>query len=84
MNRATRELCWLSRDEYFGCLDRVGVLHAGKEQGEDCIKERDGYHQNCAKSWASALLVVEHNDADPADPAQIDYFNKRRLLQQRS
>ncbi|KAF9223249.1 hypothetical protein BS17DRAFT_705498 [Gyrodon lividus] len=48
--RQDRKQCWESRDLYFECLDRVGVLEAGKE-GSACIKQKSQYEENCAKSW---------------------------------
>ncbi|KAL4066727.1 cytochrome oxidase c subunit VIb-domain-containing protein [Scleroderma citrinum] len=48
--RQDRQKCWESRDSYFGCLDRAGVLKAG-EEGNICSKEKSGYEANCAKSW---------------------------------
>ncbi|EPQ31941.1 uncharacterized protein PFL1_00140 [Pseudozyma flocculosa PF-1] len=94
--RSERQACWTHRDAYFGCLTRNKVTippgtdmsdgrgaigKAAKEEQErlqreknqsveearkadPCIQEREGYEQNCARSW-------------------IDYFNKRRVLEER-
>ncbi|KAF8840927.1 hypothetical protein BDN67DRAFT_967850 [Paxillus ammoniavirescens] len=50
VTRQDRKQCWESRDLYFQCLDRGGVLEAGKE-GTVCAKEKSKYEENCAKSW---------------------------------
>ncbi|KAG6372239.1 hypothetical protein JVT61DRAFT_8039 [Boletus reticuloceps] len=52
VSREDRKKCWESRDVYFTCLDRAGVLEAGKE-GNACAKEKSQYEASCAKSWAS-------------------------------
>ncbi|KAJ3502855.1 hypothetical protein NLJ89_g8698 [Agrocybe chaxingu] len=49
-NRENRQRCWESRDAYFACLDRAGVVKAG-EEGKACEKEHKAYEGNCAKSW---------------------------------
>ncbi|KAF8224331.1 hypothetical protein L208DRAFT_1410507 [Tricholoma matsutake] len=48
--RQDRQKCWDTRDAYFSCLDRVGVVKAG-EEGEACSVELRQYEKNCAKSW---------------------------------
>ncbi|KAF9459011.1 cytochrome oxidase c subunit VIb-domain-containing protein, partial [Collybia nuda] len=48
--REDRKKCWETRDAYFACLDRAGVVKAG-EEGAACAKELAGYEGNCAKSW---------------------------------
>lgn len=53
VSRQDRKQCWDSRDVYFACLDRSGVLEAGKEGNAACAKEKSNYEANCAKSWAS-------------------------------
>ncbi|KAH0833445.1 hypothetical protein J3R83DRAFT_12560 [Lanmaoa asiatica] len=52
VSREDRKKCWESRDVYFTCLDRAGVLEVGKE-GNACAKEKSRYESSCAKSWAS-------------------------------
>lgn len=53
-NRQDRKKCWETRDTYFECLDRVGVVKAG-EEGKACSVELARYEGNCAKSWVSTL-----------------------------
>jgi len=48
--RQDRQKCWETRDAYFACLDRVGVVKAG-EEGSACSKEQKEYAKNCAQSW---------------------------------
>ncbi|KAG6334800.1 hypothetical protein ID866_4289 [Astraeus odoratus] len=48
--RKDRQRCWESRDLYFDCLDRAGVLKAG-EEGDACTQHKSQYEENCAKSW---------------------------------
>ncbi|ESK95559.1 ymr244c-a-like protein [Moniliophthora roreri MCA 2997] len=51
-SRDDRQKCWESRDAYFSCLDRVGIVRAGDEQSSGaCASESREYEQNCAKSW---------------------------------
>ncbi|KIY63550.1 hypothetical protein CYLTODRAFT_359798 [Cylindrobasidium torrendii FP15055 ss-10] len=49
--RNERKQCWESRDAYFACLDRAGVVQAGTEQGGACKAESSAYGKNCAQSW---------------------------------
>ncbi len=52
----------MTRDAYFSCLDRNGLIQArdelktlvGKEGKGVCGGEREGYERNCGKSWVSA------------------------------
>ncbi|KAI0076000.1 hypothetical protein K474DRAFT_1598850 [Panus rudis PR-1116 ss-1] len=48
--RQNRKKCWDSRDAYFACLDKAGVVKPGDE-GKACDAPKSGYEQNCAKSW---------------------------------
>ena len=48
--RQDRAKCWETRDAYFSCLDRAGVVKAG-EEGTACAAELKSYEKNCAKSW---------------------------------
>ncbi|KAM6489165.1 Cytochrome oxidase c subunit VIb domain containing protein [Amanita muscaria] len=49
-SKQDRQKCWDSRDAYFACLDRMGVVKAGGEK-DACSGEKKKYEQNCAKSW---------------------------------
>ncbi|GEM07585.1 cytochromec oxidase, subunit VIb [Rhodotorula toruloides] len=91
-DRSQRSQCWESRDAYFACLDKNGVQVPGQE-GEGCKTENDMYKGKCAGSW-SRMLGMCPSRADLADlvvsfPSsssfmrQVDYFNKRRVLQLR-
>ncbi|KAG9077201.1 hypothetical protein FS749_010936 [Ceratobasidium sp. UAMH 11750] len=51
-NREERKRCWDSRDAYFGCLDRAGVVAPGREGGT-CNAENKIYEKNCAASWVA-------------------------------
>lgn len=57
VSREDRKKCWENRDDYFGCLDRAGVLEPGKE-GNACPTEKSRYEASCAKSWASRSLIL--------------------------
>ncbi|PFH51118.1 hypothetical protein AMATHDRAFT_143349 [Amanita thiersii Skay4041] len=48
--RQDRQKCWEARDAYFACLDGIGVIKAGEEEGK-CSAARKAYEGNCAKSW---------------------------------
>ncbi|KAF9525774.1 cytochrome oxidase c subunit VIb-domain-containing protein [Crepidotus variabilis] len=49
-NRENRQKCWETRDAYFECLDKAGVVKAGQE-GSICRGEKQEYEGSCAKSW---------------------------------
>jgi cytochrome c oxidase assembly factor 6 len=58
-NREERKACWESRDLYFGCLDKNGVLVAGQADAGGkrvCEAERKGYEGSCSKSWVSDFV----------------------------
>lgn len=52
--REDRTKCWETRDAYFACLDRVGVVKSG-EEGDACSAEQKKYEHNCAKSWVRSI-----------------------------
>ena len=56
-NREKRRKCWETRDAYFACLDRVGVVKAG-EEGNACAEDKNQYETNCAKSWVYLLIAT--------------------------
>ncbi|KAE9408315.1 hypothetical protein BT96DRAFT_808172 [Gymnopus androsaceus JB14] len=50
--REDRQICWETRDQYFACLDSIGVVKAGDEKNSGaCASENKSYEKNCAKSW---------------------------------
>lgn len=55
-SREQRKACWDSRDTYYACINKTGVLIAGgNEAGEAaCKRERAEYERHCGKSWVSA------------------------------
>ncbi|KAK7017354.1 cytochrome oxidase c subunit VIb-domain-containing protein [Favolaschia claudopus] len=58
--REERQKCWESRDAYFVCLDRAGVVKPGTE-GKACSAENRLYEKTCAQSWVCMqwhLLVI--------------------------
>jgi cytochrome c oxidase assembly factor 6 len=57
-NREDRKNCWETRDAYFACLDKVGVIKAG-EEGKACSKEKQLYEGNCARSWVCSILPLK-------------------------
>ena len=79
-DREKRRKCWETRDAYFACLDRVGVVKAGEEENA-CSEDRKRYETNCAKSWVylwTALLVFWCSSHYVR--YQIEYFNQRRAI----
>ena len=54
ISREDRTKCWETRDAYFACLDRVGVIKSG-EEGNACSVEHKKYERNCAKSWVRSI-----------------------------
>lgn len=77
--RQNRKQCWESRDAYFACLDAQGIVKPGDE-GNACAAVKRPYEKNCAKSWVCATPLAVFGTLNEALPAQIDYFNKRRVL----
>lgn len=49
-SRQGRQICWESRDAYFACLDKVGVIKAGEEK-DACFADKAKYEKDCARSW---------------------------------
>lgn len=65
-NRSSRKQCWEARDEYFQCLDKIGVVNAldPKQQPtveKHCSKQDQRFDDNCATSW-------------------IKYFKEKRVI----
>ena len=56
-DRAKRRKCWETRDAYFTCLDRAGVVKPGEEKNA-CSEDKKRYETNCAKSWVCILLLI--------------------------
>lgn len=56
ITKKDRKKCWESRDAYYSCLDKSGVLKPG-EEGSSCKKELVEYEKSCAKSWVCAPFV---------------------------
>lgn len=91
-DRSQRAQCWTSRDAYFGCLDKNNVQAPGQEGEGVCKAENDEYRTKCAASWVSSpsfqlrpfrralseRLVSQMLTINWI--AQVDYFNKRRVL----
>lgn len=65
-NRSQRKQCWGSRDEFFTCLDSIGVVNAldsdnAKRIASQCAQQEDEFEKNCATSW-------------------VKYFKEKRLV----
>lgn len=57
--RAERQRCWDSRDKYFACLDKAGIIDALKDDkaaAKACKAESNEFEQNCAAQWVGFLL----------------------------
>jgi cytochrome c oxidase assembly factor 6 len=53
-DRATRVKCWDSRDVFFACLDKQGIVDSIKEDEKarnHCSAELKDFDQNCAAAW---------------------------------
>lgn len=66
LSRKERQKCWETRDVYFACLDREGVVTPG-EEGKACAPENRQYEENCARSWVrrTCLLYLPSSASDP-------------------
>ncbi|KAI6314249.1 hypothetical protein MCOR34_005039 [Pyricularia oryzae] len=54
--RAERQRCWDSRDKYFACLDKAGIIDALKDDkaaAKACKAESNEFEQNCAAQWVT-------------------------------
>lgn len=49
-SREDRTKCWESRDIFFACLDKSGIVSPA-DRGSSCQAEAQQYEQDCAKSW---------------------------------
>ncbi|ROW09944.1 hypothetical protein VPNG_06262 [Cytospora leucostoma] len=55
-SRTERKKCWESRDIYFACLDRNGILDAIKDDkaaAKSCGGEAVGFEKDCATEWVT-------------------------------
>ncbi|EGN99411.1 hypothetical protein SERLA73DRAFT_182382 [Serpula lacrymans var. lacrymans S7.3] len=80
VSRENRQKCWETRDAYFECLDRVGVLKAG-EEGKACAKENTLYEENCAKSWIEYFnkrRILAEQQKDMLAQAKVQSQEARR------
>lgn len=58
-NREERAQCWTSRDAYFACLDKNGIIAAGSESGKGpCDGEKKGYEGSCSRSWVGGYTLI--------------------------
>jgi len=55
-SRQDRKKCWETRDAYFACLDRAGVVKPG-EEGKACAVQKAPYEHSCAKSWVRVVVL---------------------------
>ncbi|AQZ17837.1 YMR244C-A [Zygosaccharomyces parabailii] len=68
-NRSQRKQCWGSRDEFFSCLDSIGVVNSldptnAKRIASQCSQQENDFEKNCATSW-------------------VKYFKEKRLVDHR-
>lgn len=64
--RSQRKQCWDSRDEFFGCLDKIGVVNVldpqnSRSVSKSCGNQEQSFEKNCASSW-------------------VKYFKEKRLV----
>ncbi|EJT75965.1 hypothetical protein GGTG_05890 [Gaeumannomyces tritici R3-111a-1] len=55
-SRSERKRCWDSRDVYFACLDKAGIVDPvkdAKSAGKACGPETSVFEQNCAAQWVA-------------------------------
>lgn len=60
-SRTERKKCWESRDLYFGCLDRNGILDAIKDDkaaAKSCGGEGQAFEKDCATEWVSLSVCL--------------------------
>ncbi|KXL44614.1 hypothetical protein M433DRAFT_77169 [Acidomyces richmondensis BFW] len=64
-DRSARARCWESRDIFFVCLDKNGIIDSVKEDEKAkqvCAPELKEFEKSCASSW-------------------VTYFKKRRVME---
>ncbi|CAK3964304.1 related to Cytochrome c oxidase subunit 6B new16 [Lecanosticta acicola] len=64
-DRTARQQCWDGRDNFFKCLDKVGIIDSVKEDDrakKSCAPELKEFEKACAESW-------------------VTYFKKRRVME---
>ncbi|KAJ2896112.1 hypothetical protein MKZ38_005867 [Zalerion maritima] len=52
--RSERQRCWDSRDAYYSCLDRSGIVDAETEAGKalkKCREESARFEKECPAAW---------------------------------
>ncbi|WFD30202.1 hypothetical protein MSPP1_001219 [Malassezia sp. CBS 17886] len=95
-SRSNRKLCWDSRDAYYACLTTHGIL---APPGTDMSDTKgplgrgqfaEGPHSAAERAASAAAErardpCVRERDAYEGNCAQswVDYFNKRRILDER-
>ncbi|KAI7886590.1 hypothetical protein K492DRAFT_203122 [Lichtheimia hyalospora FSU 10163] len=67
--RQQRQQCWKVRDEYFACLDRLSII-------DPTVVEKDPQK---AKECLDCKKLYE----DTCLASWVEYFNKRRVLDER-
>lgn len=87
-SRNDRKACWAARDEFFQCLNsnNVNVPPEYQPRGQGaCAKQREAYEGACAKSWVSISSARLHfaigSELIEIRHYQVEYFNKRRVLE---
>ncbi|CDH50363.1 hypothetical protein RO3G_09383 [Lichtheimia corymbifera JMRC:FSU:9682] len=67
--RQQRQQCWKVRDEYFACLDRLNIIDPTTVE-KDPQKAKECL--DCKKKYEDTCLA-----------SWVEYFNKRRVLDER-
>ncbi|KAH7878125.1 cytochrome oxidase c subunit VIb-domain-containing protein [Lentinula edodes] len=80
--REDRKQCWEARDQYFACLDSVGILKPGDEKTSvACSSKNKAYEQKCAKSWIEYFdqrRVIAEAQKDRLAQANTQAENSKR------
>lgn len=56
--KASRQLCWDARDEFFACLDKNNIVDAikhDKEARQACGAEVKQFESLCVSSWVCMI-----------------------------
>ncbi|KAJ8088919.1 hypothetical protein PM082_014165 [Marasmius tenuissimus] len=81
-SRHDRQKCWETRDAYFACLDKAGIIKPGDERSQGvCSSENQVYEKNCAKSWIEYFnqrRVIAEAQKDRLAQANTQAQNARR------
>ncbi|KAI4100520.1 MAG: hypothetical protein L6R37_005435 [Teloschistes peruensis] len=84
-DRTSRSKCYATRDSFFACLDKAGILDSIAEEekaGKECGGLDREMGRECAASWVSSVLPGMGLTRWWVDGAvEVKYFKQRRVME---